>query len=234
MAGVFTQHKKACITIGIILAVGLFALYLYALFLPGVWHGDAFLYQQDDGSFIGSDLYADYKMRIEHTNDGTDISFSVNDTVKKYDVIYDLEDKTQSVKVLENGNEIFNGTAVGEKDNYILIDEKNSSSDMISVRVGNKAPSEEELFPGYTKLYNLSVAEKYNTRGNPYMLFLILLFAAILFLDIKFPDLFWILEHRLEVDGGEPSDWYRFGQKVGYVLIPIGILVCIILTFTIH
>ena len=45
--------------------------------------------------------------------------------------------------------------------------------------------------------------------------FLILLFAVILVLDIKFPNLFWILRHRPEVDGGEPSDWYYFGQKIG-------------------
>ena len=66
------------------------------------------------------------------------------------------------------------------------------------------------------------------------MLLLILLGAAILFIDIKFPDLFWILEHRLEVDGGEPSDWYRSGQKFGRVMLVGGIIVCMILTFTIH
>lgn len=230
----FQKHKKPCIIIGIILAVFLLLAYLRAMFLPGFWHGDAFLYRQENGSFAGSDFYADYKMNIEKTDIGSNISFTVNGKTREYNVMYNLSDPIGNVKVFENGNVIFDGKAIGEKDNYILIDENSTSTDVISVRVGNSPPTEDELFPGYTRLYTWSVMDKYDTRGNTYMLFLIILFATIVFLDIKFPDLFWILEHRLEVDGGQPSDWYRFGQKVGNVLLLLGILVCMVLTFTTH
>lgn len=229
-----SKHKKPCIIAGIILAVVLLIVYLRAMFLPGLWHGDAFLYKQDDGSFAGSDVYAEYKMNINSADYGTDIDFSVNDKTNQYQVKYDEDDPYRNVEVLENGTVICKGKALGEKNNWFVIDDETGSSDTISVRVGNETPTEEELFPSYTRLYNWSVNEDNDTRGNPWMLFMIAVLAIILFLDIKFPMLFWILEHRLEVDGGEPSDWYLFGQKISRVVMSIGILVCVVLTFTIH
>ena len=229
-----SKHKKPCIIAGIVLVVVLLIVYLRAMFLPGFWLGDAFLYKQDDGSFTGSDIYAEYKMNIRPADYGTDIDFSVNDKINHYQVKYDNDDPYRNVEVLENGTIVCKGKALGAENNWFVIDDELGSSDIVSVRVGNEVPTVEELFPSYSKLYNWSVNENYDTRGNPGMLFLIALFALILFLDIKFPMIFWILEHRLEVDGGEPSDWYLFGQKVGRVVLSIGILVCVILTFTIH
>lgn len=234
MVDFISKHKKPCIIVGISLAVVLLAIYLRAIFLPGLWHGDAFLYQQDDGSFAGSDIYAEYKMHIKPADYGTDIDFSVNDKTKHYQVQYDKNDLNRNVAVLENGIVICKGKALGTENNWHVLDDATGFSNEVSVRVGNAAPTEEELFPGYTRLYNWSVNEKYDTRGEPWMLAYIVLLALILFLDIKFPNLFWILEHRLEVDGGEPSDWYLFGQKVGRFVLSIGILVCVVFTFTLH
>lgn len=228
------KHKNPCIIAGIVIVVVLLIIYLRAIFIPGLWHGDTFLYKQDDGSFAGSDVYAEYMLKIKPAEYGTDIEFSVNGKTNHYQVKYDNNELNRNVEVLENGTVICKGQAIGDENNWFVIDNETGSSDLISVRVGNETPTEEELFPNYSRLYNWSVSEKYDTRGNPLMLFLIAILAIILFLDIKFPNLFWILEHRLEVDGGEPSDWYLFGQKVGRILMPIGILVCVILTFTIH
>lgn len=232
MAQFFSTHKKLCIISGVILAALLLALYLYAAFLPGVWHRDSFLYRQEDGSFVGSDLYAEYKMSIDKKENGADINFSVNDITKRYMVKFDSND--MSAEISENGALVFQGRAVAAGDSYVLIDNNNEALNMVTVMVGGVPPKTEELFPNHTRVFSLAVADKYDVRGNLMMLFLILLFAAVLFLDIKFPNFFWILEHRLEVDGGEPSDWYRFGQGVGRVILAIGILVCVVLTFTTH
>ncbi len=234
MTGILKKHKKKCIIAGVVLLIGLLIIYLRTLFLPGLWHGDTFLYKQDDGSFAGSDVFAEYKMTIKPADYGTDIDFSVNNKTNLYQIKYDKRDFKRSVEVLENGNVICRGKALGQDGDYIVIDDETGSSDVIVVRVENETPTEEELFPGYTDLYNWSVNEKYDTRGEPWAIAYIVLLALILFLDIKFPNLFWIIEHRLEVDGGEPSDWYLFSQKVGRVLLSIGILVCVVLTFTIH
>ena len=232
MAQFFSTHKKLCIIVGVILAVSLLALYLYAAFLPGVWHRDAFLYQQKDGEFTGSDLYAEYKMNIDNKENGAEIDFSVNGIEKNYKVDFNLND--MSAQISENDTLVFEGKAVSMGDSYILMDNNNEPLNMVTVIVGGVTPEAEELFPNHTRIFNLAVADKYNIRGNLMMLILILLFAVVLFVDIKFPNFFWILEHRLDVDGGEPSDWYRFGQGVGRVILAVGILVCVILTFTTH
>lgn len=216
------------------LAIILLAVYLRALFLQGLWHGDAFLYKQKNGSFVGSDAYAAYTMTIQDAVYGTDIDFSVNEIVNRYQIKYDENDLSREVEVLENGTTICKGTAVGIENDWIVIDKETGSSDMITVRVGNEVPTEAELFPNYSKLYNWAVSDKNDTRGNPYILFIALIFGVWLFLDVRFPLLFWILEHRLEVDGGEPSDWYLFGQQVGRVMLLIGFLVCMVLAFTLH
>ena len=139
-----------------------------------------------------------------------------------------------SAQISENDTLVFEGKAVSMGDSYILMDNNNEPLNMVTVIVGGVTPEAEELFPNHTRIFNLAVADKYNIRGNLMMLILILLFAVVLFVDIKFPNFFWILEHRLDVDGGEPSDWYRFGQGVGRVILAVGILVCVILTFTTH
>ncbi len=201
--------------------------------MPGFWHGDAFLYKQKDGTFKGSDIYAEYEMSAIPADYGTDIDFSVNGKIKHYKIKYDNVEYTTEVEIFENDNVIFSGKAIGAGDGRILLEDDFQSSEQIIYHTGNYVPTEEELYPGYTRLYNWSVSDKTDTRGEPYMLFLILMFGVILFLDIKFPMLFWILEHRLEVDGGEPSDWYLFGQKVSRVILSIAILVCMVVTFTI-
>lgn len=234
MIKIFKEHKKLCIIIGIILAFVFSCLYLRALFLTGLWHKDAFLYRCDDGSFIGSDVYAEYKMVIKPADYGKDIEFSVNNKINHYQIKYDENDLNRNVEILKNGVVICKGRALEMEDSWIVIDNETGSSDMMSVQVGDKVPALEELYPNYTSLYNWAVSDKTDIRGNLYMTFLIILLGGILFLDIKFPMLFWILEHSLDVDGGEPSAWYLFGQRVGRVLLSLAISVCIVMTFTTH
>ena len=111
-----SKYKKQCVIIGIIFAVVLFVIYLRALFLPGLWHGDAFLHKQEDGSFKGLDYYAQYDMTIKPTDYGTDIDFTVNNKVNHYQIKYDENDMNRKVEVLENGIVICKGKAIGEED----------------------------------------------------------------------------------------------------------------------
>lgn len=215
---------------GAIIAVCLFIIYIMAVFKPGLWFGDAFLYRNDDGTFAGSDIYADYKMKITPKDYGTDIDFSLNDKEFYYQLKYDGKGKTQ---VIKNGETIFDGDAFRSGDTWILLDESEELVDVVVNRYGN-TPTEEELLPNRTMLYNWAVAEDLETRGEPTMIFLILIIAVILFLDIKFPQLFWFIEHGLDTTGGEPSAFYYFGQKVGRVVMAVGIIACVIMTFTLH
>ena len=230
MAKLFEKYKKQCIILGIIILVIVFVIYLMAMLQPGFWHGDAFLYKMDDGSFKGSDMYAEYKMIISEENYGADIDFYVNDKLNHYKIQYSGNDFQKDVKITENDNTIFEGTAFCSDNNWILHQNNIEPVGDYKVYTGNYVPTEEELFPGYTRLYNWAIAKKTDIRGNAYMLIFIFILAFSLFLDIKF----WMLEHRLDVYGGEPSDWYLFSQKIGRWILAIAIFVFMILTFTMH
>ncbi len=120
-------------------------------------------------------------------------------------------------------------------DNYaVLVDDNGSTANEITVTAGNEPPSTEELFPTLGMLYSWADGETADTRGNPWLALLILLAAALLALDIIFPDLFFLLRHRLEVDGGEPSAWYREMQIFGRYACAVIIVVLLICSFTTH
>lgn len=226
------NHKKTCTIAGTAIAALLLFAYLRALFLPGVWHRDAFLYRQADGSFCGSDFYAEYKMNITKAENGANITFAVNGTNGEYRVIN--EDGGKNVQIFENGVSVFKGSRVPMEGITLLQDENGDILDVVTVTVQNVPPETHELFPSYTQIYNLALMEKCDVRGNLYMPLVILLLAALLSVDIAFPDLFFHLRYGMAVYGGTPSDWYRSGQMLGRVLSAIGILVCVITSFTIH
>jgi len=84
------------------------------------------------------------------------------------------------------------------------------------------------------KLYNWAVSEKNDIRGNLLIFLLIPFIAIFVIVNIRFPDLFFAIEHGRFVDGGTPSDRYRAGQMFGRVAGCIAIVVLAVLTFTIH
>lgn len=226
----FKKYKKIFMAGGAVIAACLFIVYLCVLFKPGIWHNDAFLYRNDDGTFAGSDIYADYKMEIAEADYGKDINFSLND--KKFYYQLKCGDGTK-VQVIKDGETLFDGDAFRSGDAWILLDESEELIDVVINRYGS-TPTEEELLPNRTMLYNWAMAEDLDTRGEPVMILLILIIAVILFLDIKFPQLFWFIEHGLSTTGGEPSAFYYFGQKIGRIVMTVAIIACVIMTFTLH
>ena len=89
---------------------------------------------------------------------------------------------------------------------------------------------EEELFPSYNWLYDVS-QQRTAIRGNPLFLIGIVLFAAVMIVDIAYPDFFWNLDHWIDTKGGEPSEFYRFTQKLLWILTPIIIIASMIFSF---
>lgn len=236
-ARIFREHKKLCIALGAILALALLALYLYALFLPGLWHHTSsgqtpFLYRQADGSFAGSDYYASYEMQVTPTDAGADVAFTVNGTTRRYRILQSATDT--KVQIFADDKLVFQGDAHPMGDSYyMLTSEIDSAMDVLQITMG-AAPNIEDLFPNYTQIYNWAFAGQQDIRGNPAMLVGIFLCAVVLILDIAFPDLFFKIEHGLDVYGGEPSDFYRTSQKVTRVLLGIAIVVFAALAFLIH
>ena len=109
----------------------------------------------------------------------------------------------------------------------VLTDEAGNFNmdDIAQIHVGPQEPPLE--FPSYGQLYTWAVSDRCDTFGSPIFLLPLLLLAACLAVDIRFPNFFFLMRHGLEVDGGEPSDWYRAGQKFGRVVLVLAMLYCV-------
>jgi len=238
MAHFFAEHKKKLTIAAVAVMIILFFIYLYAFSRPGVWHGDAFLYLQDDGSFRGNDVFAEYEMQLTRGETSSQILFKVNDTVNSYNVLHTpiTNSRYWNIEIIENGASVFKGETIST-DPVMLMDENEKLDIHFSVSTGHDffdVPTTDELFPTNAQLVNWIIDGTHEIRGNLVMLIMIFIFTLFLTLDLAFPRLFFYLEHGLDVIGGEPSDFFLFGQKIGRVLFAIGILVCVVLSFTTH
>lgn len=228
------SHKKLCIIIAIISLI-VFAAYLYALFLPGYRYGDVFLYKEK-APFDGMEVYsghdtvnnADYEMVISKDGMNTFMSFAINETEKYYEIISDnSENYCPKVEIFENGEKIFTGTY-----SYYLMDENNELFEpLIKIDFDPHIKTEEELFPSYNWLYNVSQSIKPEIRGEPLFLICIVIILARTAIDMIYPDFFWETRNWFDVKGGEPSDLYRSTQKISWILTPIVVIILMIVSF---
>lgn len=235
MTEIFQKHKKACM-IGTIIAVVIFAIYIYALFLRGYWYGDVFLYKKSEMIFGSLEVYsgrdvknnADYEMVVAREEKTTMMSFTVNETERYYEIISDdSEGYYPAVTIFENEDLVFIGTYTG----YLKDENGEPFEPPINISYGTYVPTEEELFPSYNWLYGISQSLKTETRGDPLWLIAIVIFTGIVLFDMAFPDLLWEWNHWLDTKGGEPSEFYRFSQKALWVIAPILILISMIVSF---
>lgn len=234
----YDSHKKLCITCGIIISVLIFAVYLYALFLPGYWYRDVFLYKQK-APFEGIELYSghdainsvDYEMTMAKDGMKTYIAFTVGETEREYEVNSDnSKSYNPAVEIYENGELVFKGTSLSG----MLLDENDIpyfETPVMNYYTGDTL-SEEELLPTYGWLYSVS-QEKNAIRGNILFLPAIIIVAAVVVFDMMHPDVFWQMRNCLDVEGGRPSDYFRFMQKLSWKISPFIIISLMIASFVI-
>lgn len=141
------------------------------------------------------------------------------------------EMKASYVKIYENGTLVLESEVMSIGDYYVLLDDERG---LIDVQATFSNSSKPHVFPTYSQLYTWSMKEQYDIRGNIIMLPIIFMCFLVLFLDIKFTNLFFVINYCLMVDGGEPSELYRMGQKIGRIILGITIFVCIVLSLTTH
>ena len=224
-------HKQAFRrALRILYWVGLMILYLCAASRPGVWLRDAFLYRQTDGSFAGRDEYGIYALTVTAAEHETQAVFAMNEETIQYRIVTSSQ---ENVQIYQDDRKIFAGQAIGEPGDAVLWAENGQLADGINVVV-NGEYQQQDLLPTCQWLYNIAVGGRMETRGNLWFLLPMGLLALVLFLDIKFPLLFWNLSHGLAVQGGEPSEWYCTMQKVSRDLMEVGIPFLALISFWQH
>lgn len=228
---IWKTYKKHCIIAIVALAAVLIPLYLYFMFQTGIWYQDAFLAEQRDGSFQGKKDGIHYVLDITPTQNGAQIDFSVNGQNRQYEVVKTELDGIPAAEFYENGEQVLEGTVMNPESNYYLV--INNEEDIIDgmdlhISTGEERDPE-EYFPKYGTQYGWTVMcleDSYDRRGEPMFLFFAALFGIPLFLDIRYPDLFFELRYRRYVDGDcEPSEYYRFWQVIGRVVLAIAIII---------
>lgn len=230
---IWKTYKKQCIIAIVALAAVLIPLYLYFMFQTGIWYQDAFLAEQRDGSFQGKKDGIHYVLHITPTQNGAQIDFSVNGQNRQYEVVKTELDGTPGAQFYENGTPVFEGrvlTSNARTHDYMIATEDFDIVDGLDFRIrGDTEPEPVEYFPGYGTQYGWTVMrleESYDTRGEPLMLLPALIVAFFLWVDILYPDLFFTLRHGRYVDGDcEPSEYYRFWQVIGRVILAIATII---------
>lgn len=228
---IWKTYKKQCIIVIVALAAVLIPLYLYFMFQTGIWYRDAFLVKQRDGSFQGKKDGIHYVLHVTPTQNGAQIDFSVNGQSRQYEVVKTELDGIPAAEFYENGEQVIEGKVMNPESNYYLV--INNEEDIIDgmdlhISTGEERDPE-EYFPKYGTQYGWTVMcleDSYDRRGEPMFLFFAALFGIPLFLDIRYPDLFFELRYRRYVDGDcEPSEYYRFWQVIGRVILAIATII---------
>lgn len=214
---IWKTYKKQCIIAIVALAAVLIPLYLYFMFQTGIRYNDAFLVQQKDGSFKGEG----YALSVTPTPNGADITFTANDETRTYSVV---NTQNAGVEFYQNGTLTHTMQVEQMGDFFTLIDENGEAELPFRILYSNQ--DEDDLFPTNYELYGWTREIQTGIRGEPMFLFFAALFGIPLFLDIRYPDLFFELRYRRYVDGDcEPSEYYRFWQVIGRVISAIAIVI---------
>ena len=199
MSEFFSKNKKICVISGIIVGIVVFAIYLYALFLPGYWFGDVFLHKEK-APFSGMEVYsghdaenqADYQLVMSKEGIVTYMAFTVNGEERFYEITSDnSENYYPDVMIFENGEQVFNGTYRGS---HLVTEEGEFFEIENAVNVdgfGSWDIPTENLFPSYSWLYDVSQSIKTEIRGEPVWLIFMVLFMGLVALDMAYPDFFW-------------------------------------------
>ena len=240
MKNFFENHRRACIIGGICFSAAVFAVYLLLLFMPGYWHyvGEENIFlRKTAGAFEEMEVYSGkdilgnkYELVMLKEGNTAYMAFTANEEEKYYEITSNnSENHRPAVRIVENGKEVFRGTAHLFGDEYALADNNGEFfTHPFEISFAGETAEEPELFPSCGWLYNVSVSVKADTFGEPVMLIFIVFCAAFLAVDILFPDFFWHLRNWADVKGGEPSEFYRFSQKIlriGLAVIIIGAMI---------
>lgn len=215
---IWQTYKKPCIIIGILLAVILIPLYLYFMCQTGIWYQDAFLAQQKDGSFKGSG----YALYVNPTSDGGDITFTANGETRNYSVV---NTANAGVEFYQDGT-LKRTAQVEQMGPYFILRDENGEADLaFRISYSYQNADVDDLFPTDYELYGWSREIETTMRGEPMCLLFVVVFGVWLFVDIRYPNLFFAMRYARYVDGDcQPNEAYRFWQMIGRVFAVILII----------
>ena len=168
------KHRQLVLWAGILVLL-LAAVYVTAILKPGIWYGDTFLREEESG-FVSRD--GSESLQLQYTTEGARAAYQRDGEKREYR----LSTKTRMTEIFEDGRLKFRGTVQKTPGGgFRFLNERGELM---------KAPAAAD--PGYPnafEIYTWVMEEHHAVRGNPGMLILLGICAALLALDLAFPEL---------------------------------------------
>ncbi|WP_352419673.1 hypothetical protein [Proteiniborus sp.] len=232
------SNKKSLRFLLAILIVILLFLYLKYFFTTGVFYDDAFLKKQGEYpniQYIGKAKQGIIQISVKaltNKQDSIDVNFRLpNDINKQYNVSFKDVDywgySNLNIKD-ENGNTVFHGQYI--KDSPFLFDENGTPFWEEAGIIVNKEINYNEDYKIFLKsIADFAALANEGIRGEFGYLVLAIIIFALTLIDIKYPLLFFSLNHMFTVKDPEPSDFYISMQQISWVVMPIiGLILLIV------
>lgn len=223
------SKKNAFYLLASIAAGIIFIIYLAAIFQRGIWYGDHFLYKIQENEWEG-DVYQstlNLVKEISEKDSRIQLRFTHADECLYYNIDYDTTaDNNETIKIYRDEQLIFTGCYMGD----FLCDSSGTLQNDISIT--SSSNSDNDWYPTEAQIAEIALKNPEQFRGNLMMLLTVVIITALLLLDIKFPTLFFYLQHGLSVSHPEPSDFYYWGQKLGRIILFVFIIILMIMTFS--
>ena len=164
------QHRQLVILL-LVLAAVTAAVYVTALFQPGIWYGNTFLAESADGeSFL--DPKGQTSLTIRRTTDGIRAVFQGEDRQREYRIAT----TTRMTEIFEDGRLRFRGSVQQDRDgSFRFRNERGEAVDHMDTDPG---------FPDPLTVYTWIMEPEHENRGNPWVLVLQGILAAVLAVDL--------------------------------------------------
>ena len=163
------KHRQLVLWAGIVVLI-LAAIYVTGMLKTGIWYGDTFLYEQEEG--FGT-LDGSTQLQIQHTSEGARASFRSEAGSRDYR----LSTKTRMTEIFEDGRLKFRGsvqkTPAGS---FRFLNERGEPVDGSTQVTGGA----EQDFPDAFLIYTWIMEDEHAIRGNPWVLIAAGLLAALI------------------------------------------------------
>ena len=199
------KHRELAVMLAAVVLLAA-AVYISAMLRPGLWFGEAFLYETGDGTYLEKDGWS--ALEIKSTTEGARAVYRAGEDSREYR----LTTRTRMTEIFQDGRLKFRGTVQPEGDGFRFLNERGEPIEAAETVDG---------FPDFRQVYAWTMGRDTGRRGNPWVLVPLAILLVLLTADFLCPD--WV--QKL---GKAPGPAARNGFRV---LMAAGVLLFLFLGF---
>lgn len=223
----FTNFKHMKLLFAVIILLLIF--YFKVFFQKGAYFDDTFLKKEtisSESHYVGKNKYGDIHITVKGIKDvhkNAEVTYRLPNNINKtYIINYkDEKDWLAGIESITSNDIIMVSLGEYKNSRWLLADNNGKVIHDINLFFRDFNPYENKYNISLNNVANFGSYESDTIRGEFGLLFMAVILFAITIIDIKYPLIFFKLEHFLSVKNPEPSDLYLAMQKISWVLFPI-------------